>query len=70
MEPLKRSKSASKIAVENRKNRILLVSTELCSPSFKTRHDVETMVIQSLFADGAAAAIMGAEPKEKETCPL
>lgn len=64
---IKALKVASKIAKENPKNRILLVSTELCTLHFKTRHDIETLVIQSLFADGSAAVIIGAQPKEKET---
>jgi predicted naringenin-chalcone synthase len=64
---IKALKVASKIAKENPKNRILLVSTELCSLHFKTLTDIETTVIQSLFADGSAAVVIGAEPQENET---
>lgn len=59
-------KVATKIAKENPKNRILLISTELCTLHFKPRGDIESIVIQSLFADGSAALIMGCEPREKE----
>lgn len=64
---IKALKVASKIAKENPKHRILLVSTELCSLHFKTLTDIETTVIQSLFADGSAAVIIGKEPQENET---
>ena len=64
---IKALKVASKIAKEDPKHRILLVSTELCTLHFKTRQDIETMVIQSLFADGSAAVIVGAQPREHET---
>lgn len=63
---IKAIKVASKIAKENPKNCILLVCTELCSLHYKQRTDIEMMVIQSLFADGAAALIMGTEPKGGE----
>jgi predicted naringenin-chalcone synthase len=59
-------KVAAKIAKENPKNRILLVCTELCTLHFKTRGDIESIVIQSLFADGSAAVIMGCQPRENE----
>ncbi len=59
-------KVAAKIAKENPKNRILLVSTELCTLHFKTRGDIESIVIQSLFADGSASAIIGCQPTEHE----
>lgn len=52
-------KIAAKIAKDNPKNRILLVSTELCTLHFKPKGDIESVVIQSLFADGSAAAIIG-----------
>lgn len=60
-------KVAGKIAKENPKNRILLVSTELCSLHFKLGPDIENLVIQSLFADGSAAVIIAGEPNEGET---
>ncbi len=60
-------KVATKIAKDHPKNRILLVATELCTLHFKPNPDIESMVIQSLFADGSAALIIGAQPTEKET---
>lgn len=59
-------KVATKIAKENPKNRILLVCTELCTLHFKPRGDIESIVIQSLFADGSAAVIIGSDPQENE----
>lgn len=63
---LKAIKVATKIAKENPRNRILLVSTELCTLHFKPHGDMESIVIQSLFADGSAAAVVGSQPKEGE----
>jgi predicted naringenin-chalcone synthase len=60
-------KVATKIAKDNPKNRILLVCTELCTLHFKPHGDIESIVVQSLFADGSAAIILGAEPNNKET---
>ncbi len=59
-------KVATKIAKEKPSNRILLVCTELCTLHFKPRGDIESIVIQSLFADGSAAVILGCEPRENE----
>lgn len=59
-------KIASKIARDNPKNRILVVSTELCTLHFKPHTDMESMVIQSLFGDGSAAVIMGCDPQDNE----
>lgn len=60
-------KVAKKIAKEDPNNRILMVSTELCTLHFKLCNDIESMVIQSLFADGSAAVIIGKEPRKNET---
>lgn len=59
-------KVASKIAKESPKNRVLMVCTELCTLHFKPMNDIETLVIQSLFADGSAGVIVGSEPRENE----
>lgn len=59
-------KVANKIAKENPSYRILLVSTELCTLHFKPQGDMESIVIQSLFADGSAAAILGGNIKSNE----
>lgn len=59
-------KAAAKIAAEHPKNRVLLVCTELCTLHFKGKSDVESIVIESLFADGSAAVVLGAQPSESE----
>lgn len=59
-------KTVAKIAKENPRNRILLVCTELCTLHFKPRGDIESIVIQSLFADGSAAVVVGCQPQENE----
>ena len=57
---------AHKIAYENPKNRVLLVCTELCSLHFHLEKSLESTVIHSLFADGSAAAVIGAFPRANE----
>jgi predicted naringenin-chalcone synthase len=57
---------AKALAKENPHNRILLVCTELCSLHFQTDKTLETFVANALFADGAAAAIVGCNPQENE----
>ena len=59
-------KVATKIARDHPRNRVLLVCTELCTLHFKPRGDIESVVIQSLFADGSAAVVIGAQPIENE----
>lgn len=58
---------ARAFALENPDNRILLVSTELCSLHLQVNHDRETITGNSLFADGAAAAIIGTQPLPEES---
>ena len=57
---------AKSLARENPKHRILLVCTEFCSLHFQGDHSTETFVANSLFADGAGAAIVGCEPAGQE----
>lgn len=57
---------ARAFALENSKNRILLVCTELCSLHLQADQDGETLLANSLFGDGAAAAIVGADPQSAE----
>ncbi|MDB2613645.1 type III polyketide synthase [Chlamydiales bacterium] len=57
---------AKSIALESSKNRILVVCTELCSLHFQRDLSKETMVSNSLFADGAGAVIIGMGPRENE----
>jgi predicted naringenin-chalcone synthase len=57
---------ANSIAKENPKNRILIVCTELCSLHFQVSAFSDVLVGNALFADGAAALIIGCEPSELE----
>ena len=59
---------ADALAKENPKNRILVVCTELCSLHFQADKNIETFVINALFADGSACAIVGCDPQKNETC--
>lgn len=58
---------AQSFARENPKHRILLVCTELCSLHFQIDQTPDNMLANSLFSDGAAAVIVGAEPTANET---
>jgi len=57
---------AKALAMENPRHRILLVCTELCSLHFQADTEVDTLVSNALFADGAAAVIIGNEAQSKE----
>lgn len=58
---------AKSFAKENPKHRILLVCTELCSLHFQVDQTPDNILSNSLFSDGAAAVIVGAEPTQSET---
>lgn len=58
--------TANAFAKENPTNRILLVCTELCTLHMQSDDDIETLTGNAIFADGAAAVIVGAEPKPEE----
>jgi predicted naringenin-chalcone synthase len=58
---------AQAFAKENPKHRILLVCTELCSLHLQAEQTLDNLVAHSLFSDGAAAVIVGAEPQSSET---
>ncbi|CCB86488.1 putative uncharacterized protein [Parachlamydia acanthamoebae UV-7] len=55
---------AKALAKENPKHRILLVCTELCSLHAQTDLSSDTLLANALFADGAAACIVGGEASE------
>jgi predicted naringenin-chalcone synthase len=57
---------AKAFALENPKYRILLICTELCSLHMQIKEDLDTLVGNSLFADGSAAAIIGSSPVASE----
>ena len=52
---------ARALANEDPKNRVLVVCTELCSLHFQADTAIDTIISNGLFADGAAAAIVGAD---------
>lgn len=54
---------------ENPQARVLLVCTELCSLHMQADPNHETIMGNCIFADGAAAAIIGSQPLKTE-CPL
>lgn len=58
---------AKALALENPSHRILLVCTELCSLHFQADAKKDTLVANSIFADGAAAVIVGSHAKASET---
>lgn len=57
---------ARALALENPKHRVLVVCTELCSLHFQSDTHRETLVANSIFADGAAAVVVGAVPRKNE----
>lgn len=58
---------AQSFAKEDPKNRVLLVCSELCSLHFQVDQTPDNMLANSLFSDGAAAVVVGAEPSLNET---
>lgn len=57
---------ASSIAKESPKNRVLLVCTELCSLHLQSSLNPEILIGNAIFADGAAAIIVGSEKRDNE----
>lgn len=57
---------ARAFAMENPRHRVLVVCTELCSLHLQSDLDPETIVANSLFADGSAAVVVGQEPSPHE----
>jgi predicted naringenin-chalcone synthase len=57
---------AKSFASSNPSHRVLLVCTELCSLHFQADTDLEALTANAIFADGAAAAIVGAQPYAHE----
>jgi len=48
------------------KNRVLVVSCELCSLHFQQNQDPELQVGNAIFSDGSAACVVGCEPTSRE----
>jgi predicted naringenin-chalcone synthase len=57
---------AKALAAENPIHRVLLVCTELCSLHFQADDAMDTFVANALFADGAAAVVVGANSTASE----
>tara|TARA_R110002072_G_scaffold123719_2_gene259091 strand:+ start:5258 stop:6385 length:1128 start_codon:yes stop_codon:yes gene_type:complete len=57
---------AKSISQSNGKARILVVCTELCSLHVQATNEFEKFIPNALFADGAAAVIVGANPLDFE----
>lgn len=57
---------ANAIALQDPAHRILIVSTELCSLHIQPDLQIDTLVGNALFADGAAAMLVGAQPTKNE----
>jgi alpha-pyrone synthase len=55
-------KVAHAICQSNDQARVLLVCVELCSLHFQMQDSLENVVINAIFSDGAAAAILTAQP--------
>ena len=58
--------TAAAFAMANPRNRVLLVCTELCSLHMQPSADLSKIVSNALFADGAAAAIVGGNASTNE----
>ncbi|MGA8163987.1 MAG: type III polyketide synthase [Waddliaceae bacterium] len=59
-------RTAAQIAQQHPEHRVLVICTELCSLHLHSRETMESIVINSLFSDGAAAFIMGCDPTVSE----
>jgi predicted naringenin-chalcone synthase len=57
---------AKALAKESSHHRVLVVCIELCSLHFQGDLEIDTMVANSIFADGAAAVVVGMEPRTEE----
>ncbi len=58
-------KSAHAICQSNPKARVLLVCVELCTLHFQVANTLENVVINALFSDGAAAAILSSQSSDE-----
>ena len=59
-------KVAHALAQQDPRNRILMVCVELCTLHLQVDASPETLVANALFADGAAAVIVGSQPTHEE----
>ena len=63
---------AKDLAENNRGARVLVVCSEITAVTFRGTHEshLDSMLVKSLFGDGAAAVIIGADPDESIERPL
>lgn len=57
-------KVADAICKSNSKALVLIVCVELCTIHFQNKKDEETLLSNAIFADGAAATIVGSDPRQ------
>jgi alpha-pyrone synthase len=57
-------KTAHAICQSNPKARVLVVCVELCTLHFQAENTIESVVINAIFGDGAAAAVLSAQSTE------
>jgi alpha-pyrone synthase len=60
-------KAADAFCKGNKKNKVLIVCTELCSLHFQKENTEDNMLANALFADGAAAVVVEAAPIATQT---
>lgn len=63
-------KTAHAICQSNSKARVLLVCVELCTLHFQVEDTLESVVINALFGDGAAAAILSSQSDDEASRKL
>jgi predicted naringenin-chalcone synthase len=57
---------ADAFAQQSPNHRVLVVCTELCSLHIQTEFSLNNIIGNALFADGSAAVIVGAQPRDNE----
>lgn len=63
-------KTACALARLSRKNRVLMVSTEICTPHIEAEPSKENFVGAAIFSDGSGAAIIGCGPFTEFETPI
>ncbi len=58
-------KTAHAICQSNPKAKVMLVCVELCTLHFQVKNTLESVVVNALFGDGAAAAILSAQSSDQ-----
>lgn len=57
---------ANAIALQDPEHRVLIVCTELCSLHIQPDMQIDTIVSNAIFGDGAVAMLVGAQPRQTE----